>query len=71
LLGALGGLVGCALASLLSWGLLAFVFDLPWSLQPTILAVGLTATIVLTVFVGFLSTYRILGQAPLAVLRHD
>lgn len=71
LLGALGGLLGCALASGLSWAVLSMVFDLSWSLQPAVLAMGFTATITLTMLVGFLSTYRLLGQPPLAVLRHE
>jgi putative ABC transport system permease protein len=71
LLGALGGLLGCALASALSWAVLSTVFDLSWSLQPAVLAIGLAATITLTMLVGFLSTYRLLGQPPLAVLRHE
>ncbi len=70
-LGALGGLLGCALASILSWAVLETVFDLSWSLQPAVLAMGFTATITLTMLVGFLSTYRLLGQSPLAVLRHE
>jgi len=70
-LGMLGGLLGCALASALSWAVLETVFDLPWSLQPTVLAMGFAATITLTMLVGFLGTYRILGQPPLAVLRHE
>ncbi|MEK9140187.1 MAG: FtsX-like permease family protein [Nitrospirota bacterium] len=71
LLGTLGGLLGCALASALSWAVLATVFDLSWSLQPAVLATGFTATIILTMLVGFLSTYRILGQPPLSVLRQE
>ena len=71
LLGALGGLLGCMLASALSWGVLEMMFDLSWSLQPTILTMGLIATILLTVLVGFLGTYRILGHPPLAVLRQE
>lgn len=71
LLGALGGLLGCALASVLSWAVLETVFDLSWSLQPAVLIIGFTVTITLTILVGFLSTYRILGQPPLAVLRHE
>ncbi|MDF0675861.1 MAG: ABC transporter permease [Nitrospira sp.] len=71
LLGALGGLLGCALASALSWAVLSTVFDLSWSLQPAVLAMGFTATITLTMLVGFLSTYRLLGQPPLAVLRQE
>lgn len=71
LLGALGGFLGCALASALSWALLSIVFDLSWSLEPTVLAMGFTATTILTMLVGFLSSYRILGQPPLSVLRQE
>jgi len=70
-LGTIGGLLGSGLASALSWAVLATVFDLSWSLQPPVLAVGCLATIALTMLVGFLSTYRILGQPPLSVLRHE
>ncbi|MCP9455656.1 MAG: ABC transporter permease [Nitrospira sp.] len=71
LLGALGGLSGILLASILSWAALSLIFELRWSLQPMILAGSLFATMVLTTMVGFLSTYRILGQPPLSVLRHE
>ncbi len=71
LLGALGGLLGSVLASALSWAVLSTLFDLAWSLQPAVLATGVAATIILTLLVGFLSTYRILGQPPLSVLRHE
>lgn len=71
MLGALGGLFGISLASALSWAVLETVFDLAWSLQPGVLALGFVATVILTLLVGFLSTYRILGQPPLAVLRQE
>lgn len=71
LLGCVGGLVGTGLASALSWTLLTWMFDLPWSLQPRLLGAAVGATVVLTVVVGFFSTFRILGQPPLAVLRHE
>ncbi|MFQ5991617.1 MAG: ABC transporter permease [Nitrospiraceae bacterium] len=71
LLGAAAGLIGVALASALSWAVLYFIFDLPWTLQPTVLAGGLVLTVAMSLAVGFLSTYRILGQRPLAVLRHE
>jgi putative ABC transport system permease protein len=71
LLGALGGLLGSLLASALSWAVLSTVFDLAWSLQPAVLATSFVATIMLTMLVGFLSTYRILGQPPLSVLRYE
>jgi putative ABC transport system permease protein len=71
MLGALGGLLGIMLASALSWAVLKTVFDLSWKLQPGVLAMGFIATVTLTLLVGFLSTYRILGQPPLAVLRQE
>ncbi len=45
--------------------------DLPWSMHPQVLGIGLFLTMLLTLIVGFASTYRILGQRPLAVLRHE
>jgi putative ABC transport system permease protein len=71
LLGAVAGLIGLTLGSVLSWALLRYVFDLPWSIHPRVLGIGLLLTMVLTLIVGFASTYRILGQRPLAVLRHE
>lgn len=70
-LGVIGGFLGSALASALSWAVLATIFDLSWTLQPKILLAGVAATVVLTMIVGFLSTFRILGQPPLTVLRHE
>lgn len=71
LLGLVGGLIGAGLASGLSWALLRFIFELPWSLRPHVLLSGLGLTMALTLIVGFLSTYRMLGQRPLAVLRQE
>jgi putative ABC transport system permease protein len=71
LLGAVAGLIGLTLGSVLSWAVLRYVFDLSWSIHPRVLGIGLLLTMVLTLIVGFASTYRILGQRPLAVLRHE
>lgn len=71
IVGAVAGFIGVALASVLSWEILYFVFDLPWTLQPELLAAGFLSTVALTLTVGFLSTYRLLGRRPLAVLRHE
>ncbi len=69
--GSLAGLIGVGLASALSWGILHFFLDLPWVFQPSVLGWGLCATIGLAVMVGFLSTFRVLGEPPLAVLRQE
>ncbi|RPH77505.1 MAG: FtsX-like permease family protein [Nitrospiraceae bacterium] len=71
LLGAVSGLIGLTLGSVLAWALVRYVFDLPWSIHPHVLGVGLLLTMLLTLIVGFASTYRILGQRPLSVLRHE
>jgi putative ABC transport system permease protein len=71
LLGAVAGLIGLTLGSVLAWSLVRFVFDLPWSIHPRVLGIGLLLTMLMTLIVGFASTYRILGQRPLAVLRHE
>jgi putative ABC transport system permease protein len=71
ILGAVAGGIGVVMATGLSWAVLRFILDLPWSVQPSVLLTGLTLTMVLTLLVGFLSTFRILGQKPLAVLRHE
>jgi putative ABC transport system permease protein len=71
LLGAVAGLIGLTLGTVLSWALVRYVFELSWTIHPQVLGIGLLLTMVLTLIVGFASTYRILGQRPLAVLRHE
>jgi putative ABC transport system permease protein len=70
-LGVIAGLVGAGMASLLAFILLRFVMDVPWQLQPGTLLAGVAVTLILTVLSGFLTTFRILGQKPLTVLRHE
>jgi putative ABC transport system permease protein len=70
-LGAIAGLVGAGMANLLAFILLKFVMNIPWQFQPPALLMGVIATLVLTMISGFLTTFRILGQKPLAVLRHE
>jgi putative ABC transport system permease protein len=71
LLGFVGGSLAVALSSALSWLVLTHVLDLTWSLHPMVLFIGLMCTVVLTLMVGLLSTFRILGEKPLAILRHE
>ncbi len=71
LLGCVAGMIGVALASLFSWAILRYILELPWALELPVLGIGLGCTVLLTLLVGFLSTYRILGQPPLTVLRHE
>jgi putative ABC transport system permease protein len=71
IMGIVAGIIGIVLASALSWAVLHFFLDLTWTFQPEVLAIAFVLTIILTLLVGFLSTFRILGQRPLAILRHE
>jgi putative ABC transport system permease protein len=71
MLGCVAGVIGIVLASAFSWAILHFILELPWSLEPSLLALGFINTVLLTLLVGFLSTFRILGQPPLSVLRQE
>ena len=71
LVGGLAGLIGVGLASALSWVILHFFLDIAWTVQPMVLGWSLLATVGLAVAVGFLSTFKILGEPPLAVLRGE
>ncbi len=71
LLGCVAGTIGVVLASAFSWVILRYVLELPWTLAPTLLAGGFLCTVLLALLVGFLSTFRILGYPPLAVLRQE
>jgi len=71
LLGFVAALAGGLLSTGLSWGIVHFFLDIPWRFDPAVLLIGLAATIILTIATGFLTTYRILGEKPLAVLRSE
>jgi putative ABC transport system permease protein len=71
LLGLVGGVMAIGLSSALSWLVLTYIFDLSWGLYPAVLWKGLGLTVSLALLVGWLSTYQILGQRPLAILRHE
>ena len=70
-LGAAAGLGGSVLATVLAWGVARWVLDVPWSLEPATLALGVAAATAVALAVGFLATFRMLGQKPLPVLRQE
>jgi putative ABC transport system permease protein len=71
LLGAAAGLAGTALAAALAWGVQRWVLEVPWLWQPAALAAGVAGATLLALAVGYLGSYRLLGQKPLAVLRGE
>jgi putative ABC transport system permease protein len=70
-LGAAAGLGGSALAVLLAWAVVHFILDTPWTFEPALVGMGVLLAVVVAVAVGFLATYRLLGQKPLVVLRRE
>ena len=70
-LGAAAGLGGTLLAAALAWAVLTFVLDVPWTLEPGMLAWGVAGTTAVALAVGGLGTFRLLGRSPLAVLREE
>ena len=70
-LGAAAGVGGAALAAVLAWIVLRFVLDTPWHFEPWPLLAGVGGSVGLAIGVGFLATWRLLGEKPLAVLRRD
>ena len=70
-LGAAAGVGGTALAAVLAWVVLRFVLETPWRFEPLAMLTGVVLTVVLSVAIGFLATFRLLGAKPLPVLRRE
>jgi putative ABC transport system permease protein len=70
-LGAVAGVGGSLLAAVLAWVVQRFVLEVPVTLAPHVLVFGVVLATVVALAVGFLATFRLLGHAPLEVLRHE
>ncbi len=71
LLGIVSAIVGGSLSIVVSWGVVRFFLDIPWQVEWGVLLTGTSGTVALTLLTGFLTTYRILGEKPLAILRAE
>ena len=70
-LGAAAGVGGTVLAAVLAWVVLRFVLETPWRFEPLAMLAGITLTMALSMAIGFLATFRLLGAKPLPVLRRE
>jgi putative ABC transport system permease protein len=71
LLGLVAAIVGGLFSTGLSWGIVHYFLDIPWRFYPLTFLIGVAATVIVTITGGFLTTHRLLGQKPLAVLRSE
>jgi putative ABC transport system permease protein len=71
LLGVAAGGGGGALAVVLAWIVVRWVLDAPWTFDAAPLLLGVAATVGLALVIGFLTTFRLLGQKPFPVLRRE
>lgn len=71
LLGLVAAMVGGLISIGLSWGIVHQFLEIPWRFYPLTVLIGLVSTVIVTMAGGFLTTYRLLGQKPLAVLRSE
>jgi putative ABC transport system permease protein len=70
-LGITAGVGGTLLAAALAWVVVHFVLDAPWTFEPAAMMAGVALTVFMAVVIGFLATFRLLGQKPLPVLRRE
>jgi putative ABC transport system permease protein len=69
LLGMVAGLVGALASIALSYGITRFVFEIPWAFSAKVSLGGIVLTVLLVMAVGALSSWNVLTQKPLAILR--
>lgn len=71
LIGLVAGAIGTAGGAALAWGVVTRGFQLPWALDPWILATALAASVLLTVAAGLAASVRALERRPIEVLRAE
>ncbi len=71
LLGAVAGLVGALAAGGVSWGLVTYVFEGDWRLNPAPYLAAWALTMGLITFAGLASSLDVLLKKPLQVLREE
>ncbi len=69
ILGILAGLIGAFFATILSFAVSKYIFDIDWELDFGLTFVGILATAVLVMSVGAIASFDVLFRKPLAILR--
>jgi putative ABC transport system permease protein len=68
-LGLAAGLLGATIGSIVAWATVRFVFALPWSFAPLDVGTIIVGAILLTLALGGLAIWRLMGRPAAPVLR--
>ncbi len=71
LLGVIAGVIGIVLGNFLAWIFLKYIMEIQWRFPFLSMATLFITTVLLTIFISFFMTYRIIGKKPLAILRQN
>ena len=71
LIGLVAGTIGAAGGTALAWGVVTRGFEIPWQLDPLVLATALAASVALAVIAGLAASFQALERRPIEVLRME
>ena len=71
ILGFITALIAALIGSIAAWAVVTWVMDLAWRFSPSVVAYTAVASTALTLALGFLGTWRALGQKSAPLLRNE
>jgi putative ABC transport system permease protein len=71
LLGLFTALIAAVVGSLTAWAVITHIMRAEWIFLPHVLAATLVPCVLLTIFVGFVGTWRVMGQKAAPHLRNE
>jgi putative ABC transport system permease protein len=69
LLGVLAGIIGAAFATILSFAVSEYIFEIDWAFDLNLIIFGVLITAILVTAVGVIASFDVLFRKPLATLR--
>ena len=71
IIGLATGIISGAIGTLVAWATIVYLMHMEWVFLPEVLAVTLFTCLFFTISVGYLSTWRALGQKANKYLRNE
>jgi predicted lysophospholipase L1 biosynthesis ABC-type transport system permease subunit len=69
ILGVLAGIIGSAFATILSFAVSKYIFNIEWEFDFALTVLGVLITTVLVMLVGAIASFDVLFRKPLGTLR--